>query len=315
MRVLLTGVSSFTGCWIAEALAASGAAVVATCRQPLHAYAGLARRRLDKASAAGCELLEGVAFGDPAFLAALRSHGPFDLLCHHGAEVGDLRRPDYDPLAALAANTRDAATVLRRFADSGGRGLVVTGSVFEADEGGSGGAAVNAYGLAKTLTWQALRFHAERCGLGLGRFVIPHPFGPLEKPGFTGDLVRSWLAGRPACVRRPGLVRDLVHVDMLAAAYVELCHDVLAGGVCRSAPSGYVGNLLDLARLLARELRPRLDRPCELTAPTDPEPIDEPTVRINDGPRTSLAASWPTARSWDRYATFHIFGEHSSISS
>lgn len=311
MRVLLTGVSSFTGCWIAEALAAAGTEVVATCRRPLSAYAGLSRRRLDKAAAAGCELLEGIAFGDPAFVATLRSHGPFDLLCHHGAEVGDLRRLDYDPLAALAGNTREAATVLRCLADTGGRGLVVTGSVFEADEGRSGGAAINAYGLAKTLTWQTLRYHAERCGLGLGRFVIPHPFGPLEKPGFTSDLVRSWLAGKPACVRRPDLVRDLVHVDMLAAAYVGLCRGVLAGGVRRSAPSGYVGSLLDQARLFADELRPRLDRPCEVTTAIVSEPGDEPMVRINDD--SDAAAGWPADRSWDRYASFHIFGELNSI--
>ena len=123
-------------------MAASGADVIATCRMPLSAYGGLARRRLARAEAAGCQLLQGAAFGDPAFLAAMRSHGPFDLLGHHGAEVGDLRRADYDPLAALAANTRNAAVVLRLLADTGGKGLIVTGSVFEADEGGSRGAAV-----------------------------------------------------------------------------------------------------------------------------------------------------------------------------
>jgi nucleoside-diphosphate-sugar epimerase len=314
MRVLLTGVSSFTGCWFAEALAASGAEVVATCRRPLADYAALPRQRLDKALAAGCRIVEGVAFGDQAFLGVMRSQGPFELLCHHGAEVGDLRRPDYDPLAALASATRSAAEVMRLLADAGGRGLVVTGSVFQADEGGGDGGPVNAYGLAKTLAWQTLRFHASRCGLGLGHLIIPHPFGPLEKPGFTSSLVQAWLAGRPAVVRRPDLVRDFVHVDMLAAAYAGLCSEVCRhGGTRRSAPSGHVGTLLELARLLARELGPRLDRPCEVTAQPDTSPIDEPTVRINAGPGAALATHWPVARSWDRYASFHKFGGAGSI--
>lgn len=314
MRVLLTGASSFTGCWFAEALAAAGAAVTATCRRPAAAYAGLPRMRLDKVLAAGCRLVEGTAFGDGTFLELLRDDGPFDLLCHHGADVGDLRRADYDPLAALAADTRNAAEAMRLLAGCGGRGLVVTGSVFEADEGGGDGQAVNAYGLAKTLSWQTLRFHAGRHGLAIGRLVIPHPFGPLEKPGFTSSLVRSWLAGRPATVRRPDLVRDFVHVDMLAAAYVELCRDVLARGGCqRSTPSGHVGTLLGLAQLFAQELGPRLGRPCELLARPDPGPATEPSLRVNPGPRSALASGWPTGPSWDRYAFYHIFVETSSI--
>lgn len=314
MRVLLTGASSFTGCWFAEALTASGAEVVVTCRRPVASYEGLARLRLDKALGSGCRPVEGAAFGDPAFLDAMLALGPFDLLCHHGADVGDLRRPDYDPIAALSANTRGAAEVVRRLAASGGRGLVVTGSVFEADEGGGDGAAVNAYGLAKTLTWQTLRYHALRQGLGLGRFVVPHPFGPLEKPGFTSSLLRAWLEGRAALVRRPELVRDLVHVDMLAVAFVALCRDVLGrGGLQRSAPTGLVGKLLDIAQVFARELRNRLDCPCEIEAGSDPLPHDEPTLRINAGPRADLIAGWPSSRSWDQYALFHASDSAYSI--
>lgn len=314
MRILLTGASSFTGCWFAEALATSGAEVVATCRRMLDDYPGLQRQRLDKARDAGCRLVEGVAFGDAAFIETLRAQGPFDLLCHHGVEVGDLRRPTYDPLETLASATRNAAEVLRTLAGIGGRGLVVTGSVFQADEGGGDGTPINAYGLGKTLVWETLRFHARQCGLALGHFVIPHPFGPLEKPGLTSSLVHAWLAGRPAVVRRPALVRDLVHVDMLAATYAGLCREVLdRGGLRRSAPSGHVGTLLDLAELFARELGPHLDRTCEVTAEPDPSPANEPTIRINAGPGTTHNRDWPIVRSWQRYAAFHKFSESRSI--
>lgn len=313
MRVLLTGVSSFTGCWFAAALAEAGAEVVGTCRRPVGSYEGLSRRRLDKARAAGCRLIEGAAFGDPAFLDVVRSHGPFDLLCHHGAEVGDLRRSDYDPLAALASNTLNAGPLMRAFADLGGRGVVVTGSVFEAGEGGGDGQPVNAYGLAKTLTWETLRFHAASAGLALGHFVVPHPFGPLEKPGFTSSLVRSWLAGQPGIVRRPELIRDFVPVDLLATAFANLCRTVIdRGGTQRSAPSGHAGSLLELATLLARELGPRLDRPCEVAIRPDPTPSGEPIRRVNAGP--GLVPPGPdAARSWDRYASFHISDGVSSI--
>ena len=97
-------------------------------------------------------------------------------------------------------------------------------------------------------------------------------------------------------------------------AYVELCREVLSRGTARrAAPSGHVGSLIDLARLFARELSPRLGRSCEVTAALMPEPSDEPSVRINERSTSALSASWPTGRSWDRYATFHIFGDHGSI--
>lgn len=313
MRVLLTGVSSFTGCWFASALAEAGAEIVGTCRAPVKSYTGLSRRRLDMVRSSGCRLVEAGAFGSPDFLAVIASCGPFDLLCHHGAEVGDLRRPGYDPLAALASNTLDAGTVMRVFAEAGGKGLVVTGSVFEADEGGGDGPPVNAYGLAKTLTWQTLRFHAAGAGLAIGRFVVPHPFGPLEKPGFTSSLVRSWLGGLPGIVRRPELVRDFVPVDLLAGAFARLCGELVdRGGSRRSAPSGHVGSLLDLAGLLARELSPRIARPCEVRVLADPSPAGEPTRRINDGPSVVIADD-VVARSWERYAAFHISDDLSSI--
>ena len=80
MRVLLTGVSSFTGCWFAEALADSGFDVLATCRKPVGDYAALERRRLAKAVAAGVSLAENVAFGSEGFRAVLKGKGPFGLL-------------------------------------------------------------------------------------------------------------------------------------------------------------------------------------------------------------------------------------------
>ncbi|HMR29885.1 MAG TPA: NAD(P)-dependent oxidoreductase [Geminicoccaceae bacterium] len=313
MRVLLTGVGSFTGCWFATALAEAGADVVGTCRASLDSYDGLSRRRLDTVLAAGCRLVEGTAFGDAAFVAAIASHGPFDLLCHHGAEVGDLRRPGYDPVAALASNTLNADTVMRRLAAAGGRGLVVTGSVFEADEGGGEGPPVNAYGLAKTLTWHMLRFHAAGAGLAVGRFVVPHPFGPLEKPGFTSGLVRSWLAGREGIVRRPELVRDFVPVDLLARAFADFCRRLLGhGGSARAAPTGHVGGLGELALMFSYELGSRLGRRCAVAIRPDPALSGEPPRRINSG-RSVLSDPSDVARSWDRYAAHHISGDSSSI--
>ena len=63
--------------------------------------------------------------------------------------------------------------------------LLLTGSVFESGEGaGSQGLPdFSPYGLSKALTAQMFGYYCPRAGIGLGKFVIPNPFGPLRNQG------------------------------------------------------------------------------------------------------------------------------------
>ena len=161
----------------------------------------------------------GCAFGNDDFLALAK--GSFDVLCYHGAEVGDYRSPDFDPYRAVAANLCRLPQVLRALRDRGCVRLVLTGSVFEANEGAGSKPlrAFNAYGLSKGLTATAAEFYAGREGFTFEKFVIPNPFGPYEEPRFTAYLMRTWLAGETARVQTPRYVRDNIHVSPLAKAY------------------------------------------------------------------------------------------------
>ena len=74
------------------------------------------------------------AFGTTRFL-DLAGGSDFDVLCHHGAEVGDYRSPDFDIAAAAGKNTFNLRGVLRAMSERGLKGVVLTGSFFEFDEG------------------------------------------------------------------------------------------------------------------------------------------------------------------------------------
>ena len=94
MRILFTGASSFTGYWFVRELVAAGHEVVAACRGDGR-YEGLRAERVRMVREL-CETRFGCAFGNDEFLALTKRS--FDVLCHHGAEVGDYRSPDFDPI-------------------------------------------------------------------------------------------------------------------------------------------------------------------------------------------------------------------------
>jgi nucleoside-diphosphate-sugar epimerase len=80
MRILLTGISSFTGFWFARNLVAKGHEVIGTLSGPLERYSGLRARRIEPLKSI-CNLVTDVPFGSDAFLRLVSSRGPWDLFC------------------------------------------------------------------------------------------------------------------------------------------------------------------------------------------------------------------------------------------
>ena len=309
MRVLLTGASSFTGAWFARALLEEGVELIlALARRPQLYDAERSTRLAPLLASKRVRTVEDAPFGSARFIELCRALGPLDVLALHGAVVGDHRARDFPVREAVRTNTFRLERVLERAARSGCRAIVVTGSVFEAGEGGGGDRArpVNPYGLAKTLTWRRFARKAPAYGFTLGKFTIPAPFGPGEKPNLPRALMEAWLRDAVPHVRHPHLVRDHVPVDALARAYarfvLELSH---RKGVLYRRPSGFAEPIGSFARRLGAAMRPRLARPCRVNLADPPLPSPEPAVRINDEPLEALVPEADPERFFDAYAAFY----------
>lgn len=305
MKILFTGASSFTGSWFVRELAAAGHDLTATFRQPAAEYTELRAKRLALLPKS-CRAVHGPSFGSPEFVDLLKS-GSFDLLCHHAADVTNYKSPDFNTIEATSANTRNIAAVLAAFKSSGGRGVLLTGSVFENDEGaGSEGLpAFSPYGLSKALTHQIFRYYAGAADLPLAKFVIPNPFGPYEEPRFTAYLIKTWATGKPASVHTPLYVRDNIHVSLLAKCYVKHVTDFHAGRAPRRLnPSGYVESQGAFTLRFAREMKPRLGLACEVEL-KDQTQFAEPRVRINTDLPDVKALGWNEAAAWDELAEYY----------
>ena len=311
MKILLTGSSSFTGMWFARELARAGHEVTATFRpQSVDAYSDGLRRSRVAIVAESCETEFGLAFGDDAFIDLIRGGGDFDALCHHGAEVTNYRSPDFDVSAAVRNNTHNVRQVMAALGESGARRFVLTGSVFEGGEGaGSDGLPhFSPYGLSKALTAEVIRYRAREAGLGLGKFVIPNPFGPHEEPRFTAYLMRTWRQGETPAVNTPAYVRDNIHVSLLAGAYVRFVQTLPdAPGFRRLSPSGYVETQGAFAERFAREIGRRLDLDCPLILNHQTE-FPEPRVRLNTDLPCTQMLGWDESRAWDEVADYYREG-------
>jgi nucleoside-diphosphate-sugar epimerase len=303
--VLLTGASSFTGLWIAEALAAAGFEVIAPLNRARAAYEGerLARvQRLERVA----ETPPSAPFASPQFDSIVRTRN-ISILAHHAADVTGYRDPDFDALGAFQRNTAGALGALQRLAERGVRIAVVTGTVFEAGEGGvpDEPLAVTPYGLSKTLTNVAFRHFADWSGLRFGRFVIPSPYGPYEQQrSFPAYLFRSWGAGETPTVKTPLYLRDHLPGPLLGRAYAAHLQRLLADPATPEAhrPSGWVATQGDFAGKVAAEAAARLGRHCPLALAAQTE-FREPLKRVNCEPVPR--EDWDEAAFWDDYVSWY----------
>lgn len=304
MKILFTGASSFTGHAFVRELAAAGCEVTATFRQAPESCGDELRRKRIVSAAEACRPVYGVSFGDERFLELARQG--FDVLAHHAADVTNYKSPDFDTVEALRNNTRNLGAVLAALRAGGCSRVLLTGSVFEGGEGaGSQGLPdFSPYGLSKALTAQTFRYYSERAGLGLGKFVIPNPFGPFEEPRYTAYLVKNWFAGTTPTCSSPNYVRDNIHVSLLAKEYVRFAKTLPAAGFVRRNPSGYVESQGAFTLRVAEALRPRLGLACAVALAKQTE-FPEPRVRINTDLPDAAALGWDESAAWDAFADYY----------
>ena len=269
-------------------------------------YAGVRRERVEQLKLPG-KFISHAPFGSEHFLKTIRENH-FDLLCQHAADVTNYKSADFDARHALQNNTLNLRAVLAAAGECGLKAVVLTGSVFEPDEG-TGDEPLRAfspYGLSKGMTFQFFLQCCHEAGVPLGKFVIPNPFGPFEEPRFTAHLMKNWKAGKPAGVKTPDYLRDNIHVDLLAAVYGRFVQRVAAmkSGCAKTNPSGYVEKQGQFAQRIAREVKARTGWACELELAKQ-EDFSEPLSRANTEPAARLVPEWNEQKAWDAFAGFY----------
>lgn len=303
MKILFTGGSSFSGYWFIQALAKAGHEVTATFRGNLESYSGLRRQRVDLLLPL-CQPVFNSEFGSENFLQLIDGQ-KWDLLCHHAADVTNYKSPDFNVIAAVDNNTKNLPLVLQKLTKSHCKKVLLTGSIFEKNEGmGSDDLrAFSPYGLSKGLTAELFRYHTQTMDMKLGKFVIPNPFGMYEEPRFTSYLMQNWAQGKTATVNTPLYERDNIPVTLLAKAYVNFAENLTsAPGFEKINPSFYAESQGAFTERFAREMRPRLNLVCKFEL-GDQRLFPEPKVRLNTDSLKNL--KWDEKHFWDDLAAYY----------
>lgn len=306
MKILLSGISSFTGYWFAKQLTEEGHVVTGILTNKISAYQGIRALRL-KNLQGHVQFSENTPFGGEKFQ-KLASKGCFDLYGHHSAFMDSYRSLDYDFVKAIQ-NDRSILAALRSLKEGGTQAVIFTGSIFEPGEGAGSDnlRGFSPYGVTKSVIFQYFKFFCQNVGLKIGKFVIPNPFGPFEEQKFTSYLMKCWHENITPTVKTPDYIRDNIHVSLLAKVYALFCIQVLTKNCSEQKinPSQYIesqGRFADRFRL---EISKRIGWSCPITISKQSEFL-EPLIRVNTDSAMSLIPDWNDDFAWDLLTDFYL---------
>ncbi len=306
MNILFTGASSFTGMWFVKELVNRGHRVCAVFTKTRDQYEGIRKKRVESLLGL-CTPRFSCAFGSEDFL-NLAQTDSWDLLCHHAADVSQYKSADFNVASAVHHNSFRLSQVLKTLKANGCQKVLLTGSVFEQNEGkgSSIDQAVSPYGLSKGLTAEIFRYYCRRHQFSMGKFVIPNPFGPFEESRYTTYLAQSWLKGEVPTVLFPEYVRDNIPVSLLAKAYVQSVQSMTDDiPFIKWNPSGYCESQRNFTKRFADEMENRLGVACHFEV-NDQKEFPEPRVRINTDPLDVDELKWIEEDAWDQLAEFYL---------
>ena len=206
---------------------------------------------------------------------------------------------------------RTTLAIVRSFAAHGGTRVVAAGSCAEYDWS-SGGVCREAstrtqpatlYGACKLAAYLATDAYCRQIGISSAWGRIFFMYGPGEdRQRFVASIITSLMEGLPARCSDGSQVRDMLHVQDVARAFVALLGSDVRSAV--NIGSGMSPRLADVARAIAAKMgRPDLLQLGALAPrPNDPPSIVAETRRLNEevhwSPGMSLDAGLEQAIAW-----------------
>lgn len=297
MKVLLSGVSSFTGCYIARALVDDGHEVIATLTRSQKEYTDpvlVERIKHSKVS----HFVENVSFGSESFQKSIQQLKP-QAFINHGLNISGYRSPDFDIQKCVSNATVNLESTFEKLVEA--KTLFIhTGTVFERQDDRNY-PAYSPYGEAKSLIWEKIQDCAEDLGLAISKVMIADPIGPYEnRDRLAPILFKKWKSGEAVEVMNPDFIWDRLPVEWLAQVYVR----AIKNGTGRLyRPSAFVASNLDWVKILEKIFQEKSG----ITTTQIKTKGDAKGSRVNTDTCAELADLAKVTGFFDRYGSWLLF--------
>ncbi len=296
-NIVMTGVSSFTGCHIARALANSGFAVTGIISHQRDAYEPYRAARLRWIADAGVECVTLNLEMSTELRTLLQTQRPH-FFVHHAAWTHENHLPTYDRVRGDRLGTDFLQTLYPVLAEIGTARLLLTGTAAEYANGAHAHVETeNAppdtpYGLTKFAATQCARECAHRFALPTRVLRIFMPFGPFESPEkLISTAVHHLQRGIALPLSPCELVRDFVAAEDIGNGYVAaLTHWPPAQGFdIINLCSGHGTSVRAFLTQLATTLR---TDPALLQFGKNQSRTNEPPILIGNPDRAKSILAW-----------------------
>jgi len=234
---VITGVSSFVGCHLAEAFAGQSWTVTATLSQPRSSYDGIKAKRLaylERKASISWQTLD--LCDEKAVRGCIEKIKP-DLWIHHAGYAVNYGSSGFDLRAGRSVNVEPLEYVYAELTKVGCGGVLVTGSSMEYSDTDQACRETDdckpatPYGQSKLEETKAAARLAARYNVPTRVARLFIPFGPFDAPTkVLPYVVENLKKSRPVelspCTQR----RDFLSIHDVVKAYLSLAGDLGRGG-------------------------------------------------------------------------------------
>lgn len=305
MKILFTGISSFTGFWIANYFANKGYTIDAVLtKKTIRQYDSLRSERLSKLSD-NINLIFDCKFGDNKFISLIRSN-QYEIIIHHASNVNNYNSDSFDWQLAINENTNNIEIVIEEIASNSNTIFAYSSTVFE--KGGiSKDQPINKYAFSKKISKEIIKFFCVKYNIKFTQIYITNPFGPLEDLKLNHHILSSWKKNTDVVIKTPKYIRDFIPVDLLAISYFEHIVSLQTSNnlISSYSPSGYKMKISDYLNFLSNKLYQLIGDKKEFKT-EDQINFSEPIELVNDS-NVLLNAIWNEKEFWVQYFNYYKF--------
>lgn len=254
MKIAVTGLSSFTGSYIANYFAKKEWDVYGQCSKKERDYQPLQLERLNSLNPKINITYELKAENDS--IAKWADKIKPDIWVHHYHHMDNWRNDEYDLEFSRKVSIAPLKNLTEALALNQCKGVIFSGTFSEPGEGGPNREGEpNLYAKSKYETWVNIKTLANKVNLKISKVIIPNPFGPRENADRLVPLIINHAAkNKKLVLKNPKYISDNLPITELVKIYLDAANNLLKGIEKIYRPSGWVTTVQELGNAVNKEI-------------------------------------------------------------